>query len=140
MVEESNISFICLCRIYEQFMCINAASFLGIEQLPQFPHLQQLLGLRAAGAVELGHIVDPPIIRTATSILPLGWSGMPSNKNAEPLKVDIIGHGLHMCTLFQAQVNGKWYAIISFLTFILNLSFLNFSLVLCQIISRQAAK
>ncbi|PKU73452.1 uncharacterized protein LOC110108576 isoform X1 [Dendrobium catenatum] len=95
-------------KIYEQCMCINAASFLGIEQLPQFPHLQQLLGLRAAGDVELGHIVDPPIIRTATSILPLGWSGMPANNNAEPLKVDIIGHGLHMCTLFQAQVNGKW--------------------------------
>lgn len=95
-------------KIYEQFMCINAASFLGIEQLPQFPHLQQLLGLSAAGAVELGHIVDPPIIRTATSILPLGWSGIPGNNNAEPLKVDIIGHGLHMCTLFQAQVNGKW--------------------------------
>ncbi|KAL0906669.1 hypothetical protein M5K25_025182 [Dendrobium thyrsiflorum] len=61
-------------KIYEQCMCINAASFLGIEQLPQFPHLKQLLGLRAAGDVELGHIVDPPIIRTATSILPLGWS------------------------------------------------------------------
>ncbi|KAK8956078.1 hypothetical protein KSP40_PGU000592 [Platanthera guangdongensis] len=92
-------------KIYGQFMCINAASFFGSEQLHQFPHLQQLLG---PGSVQLGHIVDPPIIRTATSILPLGWSGIPCNKNAEPLKVDIIGHGLHLCTLVQAQVNGKW--------------------------------
>jgi len=90
-------------------MCLNAKPFLGIEQLPQFPQLQKWLGLAALGAVELGHIVDPPVIRTATSIVPLGWSGIPADKNSEPLKVDIVGHELHLCTLVQAQVNGNWY-------------------------------
>lgn len=92
-------------RIYDQFMLINAPKFLGIDQ---FPYLQKWLGLSVIGAVELGHIVDPPIIRTATSIVPLGWNGVPNNKNSDPLKVDIVGHGLHLCTLVQAQVNGKW--------------------------------
>uniref|UniRef100_A0A0E0NEY4 Fungal lipase-type domain-containing protein n=1 Tax=Oryza rufipogon TaxID=4529 RepID=A0A0E0NEY4_ORYRU len=86
--------------------------FTGIEQLPQFSHLQELLGLTAADSVELGHIVEPPTIRTATSILPLGWNGYPGDKSAEPLKVDIIGHDLHMCTLFQAQINGNWYSTV----------------------------
>ncbi|PKA66130.1 hypothetical protein AXF42_Ash018420 [Apostasia shenzhenica] len=95
-------------KIYERFVCVNAASFLGMDQLPMSPHLKQLLGLRAVGSVELGHIVDSPVIRTATSILPLGWSGIPGNKNGEPLKVDVIGHGLHLCTLVQARVNGNW--------------------------------
>ena len=94
-------------------MCANAPIFTGIEQLPQFSHLQELIGLAAADSVELGHIVDPPVIRTATSILPLGWNGLPGGKVAEPLKVDIIGHGLHLCTLFQAQINGNWYALVS---------------------------
>ena len=93
-------------------MCANAPIFTGIEQLPQFSHLQELIGLAAADSVELGHIVDPPVIRTATSILPLGWNGLPGGKNAEPLKVDIIGHGLHLCTIFQAQINGNWYALV----------------------------
>ncbi len=92
-------------------MSANAQLFTGIEQLPQFSHLQELLGLTAADSVELGHIVEPPTIRTATSILPLGWNGYPGDKSAEPLKVDIIGHDLHMCTLFQAQINGNWYAL-----------------------------
>lgn len=89
---------------------LGSSPFLGIEQLPQFPNLQQLLGLAAVdGVVRLGNIVEPPVIQTATSIVPLGWTGVPGNKNAEPLKVDIIGHGLHLCTLVQAQVNGNWY-------------------------------
>jgi hypothetical protein len=92
-------------------MCANAPIFTGIEQLPQFSHIQELIGLAAADSAELGHIVDPPIIRTASSILPLGWDGLPGGKNAEPLKVDIIGHGLQLCTLFQAQINGNWYAL-----------------------------
>ncbi|XP_008811656.2 uncharacterized protein LOC103722760 isoform X2 [Phoenix dactylifera] len=98
-------------KVYDLCMCINSSLFLGIEQLPQFPHLQQLLGLRAAGTVELGHIVEPPVIHTATSIVPLGWSGVPGEKNAEQLKVDIVGHGLHLCTLVQARVNGNWCSI-----------------------------
>ncbi|KAF0934866.1 hypothetical protein E2562_028869 [Oryza meyeriana var. granulata] len=99
-------------KIYDMCMCANAPLFTGIEQLPQFSHLQELLGLTAADSVELGHIVEPPTIRTATSILPLGWNGGPGGKSAEPLKVDIIGHGLHMCTLFQAQINGNWYSTV----------------------------
>jgi hypothetical protein len=98
-------------KIYDICMSANAQLFTGIEQLPQFSHLQELLGLTAADSVELGHIVEPPTIRTATSILPLGWNGYPGDKSAEPLKVDIIGHDLHMCTLFQAQINGNWYAL-----------------------------
>ncbi|KAM0935811.1 putative fungal lipase-like domain, P-loop containing nucleoside triphosphate hydrolase [Dioscorea sansibarensis] len=88
---------------------LGSSPFLGIEQLPQFPNLQQLLGLAAVDdVVGLGNIVEPPVIQTATSVVPLGWTGVPGNKNAEPLKVDIIGHGLHLCTLVQAQVNGNW--------------------------------
>ncbi|XP_043709847.1 uncharacterized protein LOC122658795 [Telopea speciosissima] len=95
-------------KIYDLCMSVNASSFLGIEQLPQFPHLQQWLGLTVAGAVELGHIVESPAIRTATSIVPLRWSGVPGAKKEERLKVDITGYGLHLCTLVQAQVNGNW--------------------------------
>ncbi|KAL4354416.1 hypothetical protein GQ457_06G028030 [Hibiscus cannabinus] len=95
-------------RIYDLCMNDNASTFLGMEQLQQFPHLQQWLGLAVAGAVELGHIVESPIIRTATSIVPLGWNGIPGEKIAEPLKVDLTGFRLHLCTLFHAQVNGQW--------------------------------
>lgn len=91
----------------------NASSIFGMEQMQQFPHLQQWLGLAVAGSVELGHIVESPIIRTATSIVPLGWNGIPGEKNGEPLKVDITGFRLHLCTLVHAQVNGKWYVCFS---------------------------
>ncbi|GAB4841485.1 hypothetical protein Ancab_022201 [Ancistrocladus abbreviatus] len=94
-------------RIYD--LCMNDNStFLAMDQLQQFPHLHQWLGLSDASTVELGHIVESPSIRTAASITPLGWSGTPGDKNAEPLKVDITGFGLHLCTLVQAQVNGNW--------------------------------
>ncbi|XP_022758773.1 uncharacterized protein LOC111305465 isoform X5 [Durio zibethinus] len=95
-------------RIYDLCMNDSASSFFGMEQMQQFPHLQQWLGLAVAGAVEIGHIVESPIIRTATSIVPLGWNGIPGEKNAEPLKVDITGFRLHLCTLVHAHVNGKW--------------------------------
>ncbi|XP_021907266.1 LOW QUALITY PROTEIN: uncharacterized protein LOC110821655 [Carica papaya] len=95
-------------RIYDLCMSDNASLFLGMEQLQQFPHLQQWLGLTVAGTVELGHIVESPVIRTATSVVPLGWNGIPGEKNVEPLKVDIFGFGLHLCTLVHAQVNGNW--------------------------------
>lgn len=94
-------------RIYDLCMTDSSASFLGIDQLQQFPHLHQWLGLSVAGTVELGHIVESPTIRTATSIVPLGWTGTPGEKNADPLKVDIAGSGLHR-TQVQAQVNGNW--------------------------------
>lgn len=96
-------------RIYDQCMGDCPAPFLGIEQLQQFPHLHQWLGLSVAGTVELGDIVESPSIRTATSIVPLGWTGTPGKKPSDPLKVDILGSGLHQCTRVQAQVNGHWY-------------------------------
>ncbi|XP_027192608.1 uncharacterized protein [Cicer arietinum] len=95
-------------RIFDLCMNDDASSFLGIEQWQQVSHLQQWLGLAAADTVELGHIVESPIIRTATSIVPLGWNGVPGAKNGEPLKVDVTGFGLHLCTLVHAQVNGDW--------------------------------
>ncbi|GER54569.1 lipase class 3 family protein [Striga asiatica] len=95
-------------KIYELCMNDNAFSFLGREQELQFPQLQKWIGISVSGTVELGHIVDSPIIRAATSLVPLGWTGIPTDKNGEPLKVDISGIGLHLCTLIQARVNGKW--------------------------------
>jgi len=90
-------------------MTDDALPFLGVDQLQQFPHLQKWLGPSFAGTVELGHIVESPVIRAATSVVPLGWKGIPGAKNGEPLKVDITGFGLHLCTLVQARVNGNWY-------------------------------
>lgn len=95
-------------RIYEMCTTDESSTFLGGEQLQQFPHLQKWLGASVAGTVELGPIVESPAIRAATSIAPLGWSGIPGEKNGEPLKVDITGSGLHLCTLVQARVNGIW--------------------------------
>ncbi|XP_057513276.1 uncharacterized protein LOC130795273 [Actinidia eriantha] len=95
-------------RIYDLCMNDDDSSFLGVDQLQQFPHLQKWLGLSVAGTVELGHIVESPVIRAATSLVPLGWSGILGEKNGEPLKVDITGFGLHLCTLVQARVNGNW--------------------------------
>ncbi|XP_042435726.1 uncharacterized protein LOC122021645 isoform X2 [Zingiber officinale] len=97
-------------KLYDMCMCVDAPPFLGMEQLPHFPHPHQLLGLAAPGAVEFGHIVEPPLIQIATSILPLGWTGIPGDKHTQPMKVNIVGHGLHLCTLVQAQVNGSWYS------------------------------
>ncbi|KAG8371681.1 hypothetical protein BUALT_Bualt13G0113600 [Buddleja alternifolia] len=99
-------------RIYELYMNENAFSFLGREQELQFPHLQKWMGISVAGTVELGHIVESPIIRAATSLVPLGWNGIPCEKNGDPLKVDVSGFGLHLCTMVQARVNGKWCSTI----------------------------
>ncbi|XP_074565710.1 uncharacterized protein LOC141822180 [Curcuma longa] len=97
-------------KLYDMCMCVDAPPFLGMEQLPHFPHPHQLLGLAAPGTVEFDHIVEPPRIQIATSILPLGWTGIPGDKHTQPMKVNIVGHGLHLCTLVQAQVNGSWYS------------------------------
>ncbi|KAF2284576.1 hypothetical protein GH714_027262 [Hevea brasiliensis] len=97
-------------RIYDMCMGDAASSFPGMEQVPQFVHLQQWLGLAVAGAVKLAQIVELPVIRIATSVIPLGWNGVPGEKNGETLKVDIIGFGLHLCNLVHAQVNGNWCA------------------------------
>lgn len=89
-------------------MCTHTSPFLGVEQSPQFSHLQQWLSLASGDAVVVGNIVDAPVILAASSIVPLNWSGIDGRKNVEPYKVDIIGYGLHMCTLIQAQINGIW--------------------------------
>ncbi|XP_031404474.1 uncharacterized protein LOC116213599 isoform X2 [Punica granatum] len=94
-------------RICELCMGDSPSIFPGLDQLQQFPNLQQWLGLAVIGTVELGHIVEAPVIRSATSIVPLGWNGT-VEKNGEPFKVDIAGFGLHLCTLIHAQVNGTW--------------------------------
>lgn len=96
-------------RMFELYFGENPFSLLGWEQEVQFPQLQKWLGSSVAGTVELGHIVESPVIRAATSLVPLGWNGIPSDKNADLLKVDISGFGLHLCTLVQARVNGNWY-------------------------------
>lgn len=119
-------------------MSDGAAIFSGMEQLQQFPHLQQWLGLAVAGTVELGHIVESPVIRAATSVVPLGWSGIPGDKNSESLKVDISGFRLHLCSLVHAQVNGNWY--LHFLLFLNSFcisfgKFFHGSLILSSIVS-----
>lgn len=95
-------------RIFDVCMNDSFSTFLGIDQLQQFPQLQKWLGSSVAGSVELGHIVESPVIRTATSVAPLGWTGIPGEKNADALKVDITGIRLHLCSLVQARVNGIW--------------------------------
>ncbi|VFR00503.1 unnamed protein product [Cuscuta campestris] len=97
-------------RIYELCTSDETLTFLGVEKTTkQFPQLQKWLGISVeGGAVELGHIVEPPVIRAATSIVPLGWSGVPGDKNSDSLRVDISGFGLHLCTLVQARINGRW--------------------------------
>lgn len=105
-----------VCRIYDLCMCSDISPFGGMDQLAQFSHLQQLLGLSTVEAVELGNIVEPPIVRTATTVLPIGWNGEPGHKSSDPLKVDIMGHGLHLCTLVQAYLNGNWYILFIFLS------------------------
>ncbi|KAJ3675759.1 hypothetical protein LUZ60_004801 [Juncus effusus] len=94
-------------KIYESCMCATLSPFPD-SQLPQLSHLQQLLGLQSSHKVELGHVVAPPVIRAATSLVPLGWTGQPGDKSSEPLKVDVVGHGLHLCSLVQAYLNGNW--------------------------------
>ncbi|XP_016541816.2 uncharacterized protein LOC107842470 isoform X4 [Capsicum annuum] len=95
-------------RIYELCMGDDTVPFLGIEQMQQFPQLMKWLGISVGGTVDLGHIVESPVIRTATSLVPLEWNGIPCGKNTDPLKVDISGFGLHLCTLVEARVNGRW--------------------------------
>lgn len=58
---------------------------------------------------EAGRISDPISIRLATAMVPLGWTGLiGEKKGCCPLKVDILGHSLHLCTLVRARVNGRW--------------------------------
>ncbi|KAL0436693.1 UNVERIFIED_CONTAM: hypothetical protein Sradi_0377200 [Sesamum radiatum] len=92
-------------RIYELYMKENAFSFLGREQELQFPQLQKWMGISVAGTVELGHIVESPIIRTATFLVPLGWTGIPFEKNGDPLKVDI---SVWITSMYIGSSSSKW--------------------------------
>jgi hypothetical protein len=95
--------------IYELCMSHNFVPIWGIEHHPQQHHLQQWLLLIGVNVVETINIAKPYIIQTTTSIVPLGWSGVPGEKNgSKPFIVDVHGYSLHMCTLFQVQVNGLW--------------------------------
>ncbi|XP_057869239.1 uncharacterized protein LOC131076201 isoform X2 [Cryptomeria japonica] len=92
-------------------LCVSDKSFqtFRVEHLPQQDNLHQWLGFPYAGTVEIGIIAETHIIRTAISIVPLGWNGVLGEKNgSEPLRVDVHGYGLHMCTHVQAQVDGQW--------------------------------
>ncbi|KAG0584295.1 hypothetical protein KC19_3G200400 [Ceratodon purpureus] len=81
----------------------------NIENFPLLPHLQQWLSSLGGQMAEAGRISDPISIRLATAMVPLGWTGLiGEKKGCRPLKVDILGHGLHLCTLVRARVNGRW--------------------------------
>ncbi|CAM6107339.1 unnamed protein product [Calypogeia fissa] len=95
-------------RIYDANMTDNSASPLKVEHLPHLPHLQTWLGILGARIAESGIIAEPIVLRTATALVPLGWTGVPGDKGAKPLIVDVHGFGLHLCTLVRAHVNGHW--------------------------------
>lgn len=95
-----------ICKLYASDKSFQT---LRVEHPPQQHYLQQQLGFPYVGAVEIGMITETHIIRTAISIVPLGWDGVLGEKNgSKPLRVDIHGYGLHMCTQVQAQVDGRW--------------------------------
>lgn len=81
----------------------------NIENFPLLPHLQQWLSGLGGQVAEVGRIFEPINIRLATAMVPLGWNGsIGEKKGSRPLKVDILGYGLHLCTLVRAKVNGRW--------------------------------
>ncbi|KAJ7539421.1 hypothetical protein O6H91_11G091900 [Diphasiastrum complanatum] len=97
-------------RIYDLCTCEEVPSPVFMtEHLPHISHLQQWLGLTGTGSAELAKIAEPLTIRAATSLVPIGWPGVEDDKKIKkPLRVDVQGYGLHLCTLVQAQLNGQW--------------------------------
>jgi hypothetical protein len=94
-------------NIFNTCMAIDAP--LTVNGAEYFPHLRQWFGALGAQVAEVGRISDPIRIRMATAMAPLGWTGLlGEKKGCQPLKVDILGYGLHLCTLVRAQVNGQW--------------------------------
>jgi hypothetical protein len=79
-----------------------------LECPPYLSHFQQLLGLPGVTITELGRIADPLELCSATSLIPIGWTGIPGEKKKSPFRVDVCGYGLHLCTLVKAQINGQW--------------------------------
>ncbi|MCO5591357.1 hypothetical protein L7F22_045339 [Adiantum nelumboides] len=95
-------------RIYESCMSDSIPPNFSMERVPYLPHLQQWLGLPGVTVTESGRIAEPITLLAATSLVPIGWTGVPGYKKGSPFRVDLCGHGLHLCTLVKAQVNGQW--------------------------------
>lgn len=95
-------------RIYESCMCDSIPPNFSMERVPYLPHLQQWLGLPGVTVTELGKIAEPLTLLAATSLVPIGWTGIPGDKKGRPFRVDLCGYGLHLCTLVKAQINGQW--------------------------------
>lgn len=95
-------------RVYDLCMCDSIPPNFSIEHFSYLPHLQQWLGLPGVTVTELGKIAEPLILHSATSLVPIGWTGMPGEKKGSPFRVDLCGYGLHLCTLVKAQINGQW--------------------------------
>ncbi|KAH7286299.1 hypothetical protein KP509_33G068100 [Ceratopteris richardii] len=95
-------------RIYDSCMCDSMPPNFSMEHVPYLPHLQQWLGLPGVAVTELRQIADPLTLLSATSLVPIGWTGIPGDKKGSPFRVDICGYGLHLCTLVKAQINGQW--------------------------------
>eukprot|EP00250_Pteridium_aquilinum_P017677 c23734_g1_i2 orf=409-3576(+) len=95
-------------RIYDSCMCDSIPPSFSMERVPYLPHLQQWLGLPGVTVTEPGKIAEPLTLLSATSLVPIGWTGVPGEKKCRPFKVDLCGYGLHLCTLVKAQINGQW--------------------------------
>lgn len=97
-------------RIYESCVCDSVPPNFSMERVPYLPHLQQWLGLPGMTLTEAGKIAEPLTLMSATSLVPIGWTGVPGDRRGSSFKVDIWGYGLHLCTLVKAQINGQWYS------------------------------
>ncbi|KAL3682223.1 hypothetical protein R1sor_000245 [Riccia sorocarpa] len=94
-------------RIYDSCMHDYSAS-IGMDHLLHLPNFQQWFGVLGARVAELGTIFEPLVVRTATALVPLGWTGVPGDKGSNPLFVDVQGFNLHHCSHVRALVNGRW--------------------------------
>ncbi|KAL2611034.1 hypothetical protein R1flu_022726 [Riccia fluitans] len=94
-------------RIYDSCMDDYSAS-IGMDHLLHLPNFQQWFGVLGARIAELGTIFEPLVVRTATALVPLGWTGFPGDKGSNPLFVDVQGFNLHHCSHVRALVNGRW--------------------------------
>ncbi|BBN16438.1 hypothetical protein MPTK1_7g06310 [Marchantia polymorpha subsp. ruderalis] len=94
-------------RIYDSCMK-DYSSSVGMDHLLHLPNFQQWFGVLGARVAELGSIYEPIILRTATALVPLGWTGLPGDKGSNPLIIDVQGFNLHHCSHVRAQVNGRW--------------------------------
>lgn len=77
--------------------------------LEQLPKLNPWMSAGGTAAVQPGAVAAPLVVRAATSVVPLGWTGEPGENGAAPLRVDVQGFNLHLCTKTRAFVNGRWW-------------------------------